>query len=360
MKAAVCHEFGRPLVIEDVNLREPKHGEIEVKMRACAICHSDISYAEGAWGGRLPAVYGHEGAGYISNFGDGVVGYKIGDPVMVTLIRACGCCTSCVNGLPTICESPYDRCRGPLSTLDDGLLEQGLSVAAFAESVVVDQSQIAGIPEDMPMDVASLLSCGVITGVGAVTNTAKVRPGSSVVVIGAGGVGLNTIQGAAICGASKIIAIDMTEEKLFAAREFGATHGILATGDKLDNTVKEITNKRGADYVFVTVGVIEACESSQKYMAVGGTMIMVGMPPIGAKAAYEPVMITAASQSMLGSTMGSTVLKRDIPYLIDLYRQGRLKLDELITRRYRLEEINEAIVDTKAGNARRNVIIFDE
>ncbi len=359
MKAAVCHEFGKPLVIEEVNLRAPEHGEVEVKIRACAICHSDILYAEGAWGGALPAVYGHEGAGHITALGSGVTGYKTGDPVLVTLIRACGCCPSCATGVPTNCESPYDRTGGPLSTLDGGLLEHGMATAAFAESVVVDQSQIVGIPEKMEMDVASLLSCGVITGVGAATNTARVRPGSSVVVIGAGGVGLNTIQGAVICGASKIIAIDITDKKLATAREFGATHGLLLSGENPSHVVRQITNGRGADYVFITVGAVEAYESAAQYMAVGGVMVMVGMPPTGAKATYEPVMIAATNQSMLGSKMGNTVLKRDIPYLIELYHQGRLKLDELITRRYRLDEINEAIADTRAGNARRNVIIFD-
>ena len=359
MKAAVCHEFGKPLIVEEVNLRAPKHGEVEVKMRACAICHSDILFAEGAWGGTLPAVYGHEGAGHITALGDGVTGYKVGDPVLVTLIRACGHCLSCASGRPTNCELPYDRTRGPLSTADGGLLEHGMATATFAESAVVDQSQIVRIPDEISMDVASLLSCGVITGVGAVTNTAKVRPGASVVVIGAGGVGLNTIQGAVICGAVKIIAVDITEEKLDAAKEFGATHGVLATEEKMHRIIRQITDGRGADYVFITVGVAQAYDSAPKYTAPGGIMVMVGMPPSGEKASYEPVMMAATSQSMLGSNMGDTMLKRDIPCLIELYRQGRLKLDELISKRYRLEEINEAIADTRAGNARRNVIVFE-
>jgi len=359
MKAAVCHEFSQPLVIEEVALRAPQQGEVEVAIKACAICHSDISYAQGAWGGTLPAVFGHEAAGHVTAIGAGVSGFDLGDTVLVTLIRSCGHCVSCHEGQPSRCETGVDRDHGPLSTLDGGILNHGLQTAAFAEKAVVDQTQIVKIPDDLPMDAACLLACGVITGVGAATNTAKVKPGSSVVVIGAGGVGLNAIQGAVICGASTIIAVDLSQEKLDAALEFGATHGILATGPKPHRQVKKLTGGRGADYVFVTVGAAQAYQTAPQYLNVGGTVVMVGMPPLGATATYEPVLVASASQTMVGSKMGDTVLNRDIPYLIDLYKQGRLKLDELVTRRYPIEEINEAIADTVAGNARRNVIVFD-
>lgn len=358
MKAAVCHEFGKPLVIEEVNLSAPTNGQVEVKIAACAICHSDILYAEGAWGGTLPAVYGHEAAGKVTAVGEGVTNCQVGDTVLVTLIHSCGHCVSCAGGQPARCETGVDRINGPLSTHDGGVLEQGLQTAAFAERAVVDQSQIARIPDDIPMDAACLLSCGVITGVGAATNTAKIRPGSTVVVIGAGGVGLNAVQGAAICGASKIIAVDLAQDKLDAAMEFGATHGVLAEG-KPYRDVKKLNGGRGADFVLVTVGAVQAYQTAPRYLAIGGTMVMVGMPPSGATVTYEPVMVAATSHTMTGSNMGDTVLTRDIPYLVDLYQQGRLKLDELVTRRYRLEEINEAIADTVAGNARRNVIMFD-
>jgi S-(hydroxymethyl)glutathione dehydrogenase/alcohol dehydrogenase len=206
---------------------------------------------------------------------------------------------------------------------------------------------------------ASLLACGVITGMGAVTNTAQVSTGSTVVVIGAGGVGLNAIQGAAIAGASKIIAIDVSKEKLDAAKEFGATDGILTSEEKPYRIVKKMTGGRGVDYVFVTVGSIPAYESASRFLSVGGSVVMVGMPPSGAKVAIEPVILATTSQSLLGSYMGSSVLKKDIPVLIDLYKQGRLKLDELVTRQYSLNEINEAVNDVKLGNTRRNVIVFD-
>ncbi|MFQ5438486.1 MAG: Zn-dependent alcohol dehydrogenase [Paracoccaceae bacterium] len=359
MKAAVCHAFGEPLVIEEVNLRAPQAGEVQVAIRACAICHSDILYAQGAWGGTLPAVFGHEAAGHICGLGEGVTGYAIGDTVLATLIHSCGHCVSCREGQPARCETSVDRDRGPLTTADGGVLSQGLQTAAFAEKTVVDQSQIVKIPADIPLDAACLLSCGVITGVGAATNSANVRPGSSVVVIGAGGVGLNAIQGAAICGAASIIAVDLAQDKLDAAMEFGATHGILASAGKPHRLVKQLTNGRGADYVLVTVGVAQAYQEAPRYLCRGGMMVMVGMPPAGHSASYEPTNVASAGHTFRGSKMGDAVLWRDIPYLVDLYKQGRLKLDELVTRRYRLEEINEAIADTVAGNARRNVIMFD-
>ena len=270
IKAAVCREFGAPLVIEDVALAEPGPGEVEVTLEACAICHSDLSFMDGGWGGTLPAVYGHEAAGRISALGDGVQGYAVGDAVLVTLIRSCGTCGSCATGQPVQCATPYDRDAGPLKAADGGVMQHGLACGAFAEKAVVDQSQIAAIPADMPMDAASLLSCGVVTGVGAVVNTANVRPGQNVVVIGAGGVGLNAIQGAAIAGAARIIAMDVLPEKLDSARDFGATDGVLANGEKPWKDVARITGGRMADAVFVTVGAIPAFEQALRYLAPGG------------------------------------------------------------------------------------------
>lgn len=359
VKAAVCHEFGAPLSIEEVELRAPIKGEVEVKLDACAICFSDISYLDGGWGGTLPAVYGHEAAGRIVALGEGVEGYAEGDTVLVTLIRACGHCQPCATGVPTQCGTPYDRNAGPLSMPDGSVLEHGMACGAFAERVVVDQSQIARVPDTIPMEAASLLSCGVITGVGAAVNTANIRPGQNVVVIGAGGVGLNAIQGAAIAGAARIIAVDMVEEKLEAAKEFGATDGILATDPKPWKEVARITGGRMADKVLVTVGAIPAFESAPRLMGSGGDMFIVGMPHSGDIAKYEPVIFGALAQGMKGTKMGDVVLKRDIPWMVDLYQQGRLKLDELVSGRWSLDQINEAIADTRSGAARRNVIMFD-
>lgn len=357
IKAAVCREFGKPLQIEDIQLAAPKQGEIEVTLDACAICHSDISYADGAWGGTLPAVYGHEAAGRISALGDGVKNLKIGDTVVVTLIRACGQCPNCSQGKPVICSTSNED-KGPLKDAHGEPLEQAMNSGAFAEKVVVDQSQVVVVPDDMPLDAASLIACGVITGVGAVVNAANIRAGQDVVVIGAGGVGLNAIQGARIAGARRIIAVDMNAEKLEIAKEFGATDGVLGTGE---NPWKDAIDKmgKGADAVIVTVGAIPAYDAAPRYLAPGGKVIIVGMPPSDALSQYEPGILAAIGQGMIGSKMGDAVIKRDIPWMVDLYQQGRLKLDELISGHWSLDQINEAIADTKTGTAKRNVIVFN-
>lgn len=359
IKAAVCHEFGAPLVIEDIHLRAPQVGEVEVTLHAVAICHSDISFASGAWGGSLPAVYGHEAAGVISAVGDNVKGLAVGDRVVVTLIRACGTCRSCAGGKPTICETPYDGDAGPIRTVEGGTLHQAMACGAFAEKVVVDQSQLVKVSPSIPMEAASLIACGVITGVGAVVNAAGLRAGQDVVVIGAGGVGLNAIQGARIAGARRIVAVDMTEEKLDDAKAFGATHGVLATSDKPWRAAIKALGGKGAEAVIVTVGAIPAYDQAPHYLGWGGRVVMVGMPHSGGMAEYEPVTVAYMGQGMIGSKMGDVVIQRDIPWMVDLYEQGRLQLDTLISGRWSLEQINEAIADTKAGKARRNVIVFD-
>ena len=233
-----------------------------------------------------------------------------------------------------------------------------MNSGAFAEKVVVDQSQVVVVPSDMPLDAASLLSCGVITGVGAVVNSAGLRAGQDVVVIGAGGVGLNAIQGAKIAGARRIVAVDMSEEKLEIAKSFGATDGVMATQDQPWKASYKAIG-RGADAVIVTVGAIPAYNEAPRYLATGGKVIMVGMPHSGAMATYEPVVLAAIGQGMIGSKMGDAVIKRDIPWMVDLYQQGRLKLDELISGHWSLDQINEAIADTKTGAAKRNVIVFN-
>lgn len=359
IRAAVCRAFGQPLTVEDVILAPPGPGEVRVTLSAVAICHSDILYAEGAWGGHLPSVYGHEAAGRIESVGPGVVGLSPGDPVVVTLIRACGTCHFCRTGRPSMCSTPYDRARGVLHLPDGTVVEHGTSVGGFAQAAVVHQSQVAPVPEGMPMDQAALLACGVITGAGAVLNTARVEPGAAVVVIGAGGVGLNAVQGARLAGADPVIAIDLSDSKLEAARGFGATHALRADQPKLRRAVQDLTGGRGADYVFVTVGSVSAYQGAFPLACRGGAVVAVGMPPSGATVQVEPVILASTSQRFLGSNMGNAVIARDIPLLADHWRAGRLKLAELITRRYPLERINEAIADAKAGTSLRNVIMLE-
>ena len=358
-KAAVCRAFGKPLSVETVELAEPGEGEVLIRTAACAICHSDIFYLEGAWGGELPAVYGHEAAGMVEAVGPGVTRLKAGDHVVATLIRSCGFCPACAEGAPVFCEEvfPLDRAT-PLHDQNRKPIVHGLRTGAFAEHMVVDQSQAVAIPKDVPLDSASLIACGVLTGLGAVVNTAGVNAGSSVVIIGSGGVGLNSIQGARLAGASPIIAVDIEAAKLNAAREFGATHTINAKGEDVAERVKAITGGRKADWVFVTVGVRGAAEQAVSLMKRNGATVLVGMPPSGVVATIDPGWLAADGQRILGSKMGSARPAIDVPMIVRLYREGRLKLDELISGRYRLESINEAIASSRSGAALRNVIVF--
>ncbi len=359
MKAAVCRTFGKPLVIEDVFLAEPNVGEVKVKLAACAICHSDILFADGGWGGALPAVYGHEASGIVEAVGDGVGNVQPGDHVVATLVRSCGQCSCCAQGYHGSCLETYPLDdKSPLSATDGSLIVHGLRTGAFAEYVVVEASQVVTIAKDIPFDVACLLACGVLTGFGAVTNSAKVRPGSSVVIIGTGGVGLNSVQGAALSGAATIIAIDVSDDKIKAAKLFGATHGIKASANNISAKVKQLTQGFGADYVFVTVGAKQAFDSAPSLVARGGSIILVGMPATGVMSEIDPGTIANDCISIIGSKMGASNIHVDIPHLVELYKAGRLKLDELITARYPLEHINEAIAAVKRGEALRNVIIF--
>ncbi len=359
MKAAVCREFGKPLVIEEVSLADAGPGEVKVKLAATAICHSDISYADGAWGGDLPAVYGHECAGVVESVGLGVTTVKVGDPVVVTLIRSCGHCHGCVRGMPVTCTTqfPLDA-KSPITDKSGKSLVQSMRTGGFAEQVLVHESQCVTIPGNVPMTSASLLACGVITGFGAVTNTARVPAGSHVVVIGTGGVGLNSIQGARVSGARTVIAVDIADNKLEAAKGFGATHGINSSKENVLERVMQLTDSRGADYVFVTVGAKGAFDSSYAMLAKGGSTVLVGMPASGVMSEIDPGTMAAYSQNILGSKMGSARIQVDIPNLVDLYQQKRVKLDELITKTYPLEQINEAIAAVKRGEALRNVIVF--
>jgi Zn-dependent alcohol dehydrogenase len=361
LRAAVCRAAGEALVIEDVTLAPPGPGEVEVRIAACAICHSDVAFLAGEWATSLPAVFGHEAAGIVERVGQGVRGVAPGDHVVVTLIRACGRCRCCQQGQRANCETrlPLDE-RSPLASAADGApLHQGLGTAAFAERVVVDASQVVGIEPDIALESAALLACGVITGVGAVTNTARVPPGASVVVVGCGGVGLNAIQGARLVGAGMIGAIDVAASKLDAAQRFGATDLVDASSEDPEAAVRRLTRGRGAEYVLVTVGAARALEQALTMLAPGGAMVIVGMPADGIRISVDPCALAARGQRILGSKMGASHVQTDIPALIALYRQGRLLLDELITARYPLDWINQAIETHLRGESLRNVILFD-
>ncbi len=360
MKAAVCRAFGQPLTIEEVDLAAPRAGEIRVKLAACAICHSDITCAAGGWGGELPAVYGHEAAGIVEEAGLGVTHVHPGDHVVVTLIRSCGQCIECARGAQVLCETvfPLDE-RSPLTAHAGGqTLVHGLRTGAFAEQVVVEASQAVAIPKDVPLDSAALIACGVLTGLGAVTNTAGVRAGEAVIVIGTGGVGLNSVQGARLVGASPIVALDLAADKREAALRFGATHAFDPRDGDLAAKIKATNHGRLVDWVFVTVGAKPAFDQANGLMKKGGAVVVVGMPPSGVMGSYDPGWLAADCQRIIGSKMGSARIRIDVPRIVDLYQQGRLKLDELISGRYRLEQINEAMASVTRGEALRNVIVF--
>ena len=359
IRAAVCRAFGEPMTVETVTLADPGPGEVLVAVKACAICHSDITYADGGWGGDLPMVLGHEAAGIVEAVGADVDRAAPGDAAVVTLIRACGHCHYCRGGHEYLCETEFalDR-RSPLTDADGAPLGHGLRTAAFAEKIVVEQSQLVAVDPAIPFASASLLACGAITGVGAVANTVRMPQGSHAVVIGCGGVGLNAVQGARIAGAASVIAIDLAREKLEAAKRLGATHALDPIRDDAVNAVMAATGGRGADFVFVASGAPAALESATGYIGKNGTVVIVGMPPSDVDISYNPASFAGFGQRIVGSKMGSACVCRDIPHLADLYHGGQLELDGLVTGRFTLDEINAAVAATRAGRGLRNVIVF--
>lgn len=359
MKAAVCYEYGKPLVIEELDIAAPEAGEVKVKMTAAAICHSDVHIISGDWGTRLPLVPGHEGAGVVVEVGPEVDRVQVGDAVVVSLLRECGNCPGCAANAPHLCSGrfPMDT-NGRLRNQNGDRILAGLNTGAFAEYVVVSQTQLVPYSVNMSAEAAALLACGVITGVGAVNNSADVEAGKSVVVIGAGGVGLNSIQGAKLRGADPIIALDLQDAKADIARDFGATHFVNASADDVKKQIRRLTGG-GADYTFVTVGSRAAAELGYSLTGLRGTLTYVGIPDWKSTVPVPVGLTILAEKKIAGSFMGSTNLKDDVPMLIEQYSQGELKLDELITNRYSLEQINEAIAGTKSGTVLRNVIMFE-
>ena len=358
MKAAVCREHGRPLTIEDVEVGPPGSDEVRVNIAASAICHSDITYAAGEWGGETPAIYGHEAAGLIESVGRNVTGVGPGDHVIVGLLRTCGECFHCRLGEDNLCIGEFED-RSPFVGAAGEMIVRGLKTGAFAEQTVVHHSQVVPVPKDVPFTSASLLACSVLTGFGAVMNTAQIPPGSTAAVIGVGGVGLGAVQGAGYAGASQVIAVDLVDAKLKAATSLGATSTINATDTDAIEAARALTGGVGPDYVFVTVGASPAIDQGLGMVRRGGSVVLVGMPGSGVMTEFEAVGFSDASQRILGSKMGSSRLAVDVPKLIGLYRSGSLKLDEMISNMYPLDQINDAIDEVIASRVLRNVIVFD-
>jgi S-(hydroxymethyl)glutathione dehydrogenase / alcohol dehydrogenase len=347
-------------VIEELVVDPPEAGEVLVEIAACAICHSDIAFADGDWDGALPAVYGHEAAGVVREIGRGVTTVRPGDHVVVTLLRSCGRCFFCTRGAWHLCEGTFPADQASrLHTEDGEPVIQAMRTGAFAEQAVVDESQVAPVPPSLSLEVASLLGCGVLTGVGAVLNDVRVGQGSSVVVIGTGGVGLNAVQGAVLARADPIVAVDTSPVKREAARTFGATHDIDPAAADLPVTVRALTEGRGADYVFVTVGRGDAVERSLACVRRGGTIVVLGLPPLGETFPVVAVDLVHDDVRIVGSKIGSgsKSLGDEIGSLVRLYEEGLLRLDELITGRYPLARINDAITAARQGDALRNVVV---
>lgn len=372
MKAAVSYGAGRPLEVEEVSVASPAEGEVLVEVGACAICQSDLHYLSGAWPGKpFPAICGHEVAGTVIAAGKSVDGVAEGDRVVASLIRDLGTCDPCRAGHPRrgycraghpyLCETsiPLDReerFRNPAGER----VHQGLKVGGFAERILIHHSQLARVPQDMPLEHASLLACGVLTGYGAVFNTARMPPGATVAVVGIGGVGINCLQAAAIGEAETLIAIDLAPQKFELARRLGASHALDASDQGVKDAVLEITEGFGVDYAFVAAGAGPAIELGAEILGKLGCLVVAALPPAGVSARMHPRLLVNRNQSVLGTKMGSARLSRDIPILVEHYRAGRLALGELIAGRYPLSAINEAIESAGQGAAARNVIDFHQ
>ena len=360
MKAAVFPAVNTPLPIEDVNIDGPMAREVVVRTAASGVCHSDLHFIEGLYPMVTPSILGHEAAGVVEEVGELVTYLQPGDHVISCLSVFCGHCRQCLSGHPSRCSQRPRRAEGepPRLSLQDGTpINQGFNLSSYGERMLVHENALVKIDDDMPLDRAALIGCGVITGVGAVFNTARIEPGCSVAVFGLGGVGLAVVQGARIAGARQIIAVDVVEPKLTRALEVGATHVVDASSRDPVEAIRDLSGG-GVDYSFEAIGLKIAAEQAWNCLIPGGTATVVGMIPVGEKVEIEGRMFLS-ERKIQGSGMGSNRFRTDMPRLIDLYRQGRLLLDEMITRRGRLEDVNEAFRAMKAGEVTRSVLMYD-
>lgn len=365
MKAAVLRQYGEPLSIETLDLLPPQDGEVLVRFAASGVCHSDMTRIQGKRHSALPIVLGHEASGYVEQVGPGVTHLAPGDRVVMSFLYDCGQCFYCCLGRPNLCEVGRSLLRD--GTMVDGTtrLRSGdevvhhMVVSSFAEKGVVPARCAVKIPDDVPMEAAALIGCGVLTGTGAVFNTAVVRPGDSVLVVGTGGIGLNVIQGARIAGASVIAVSDLNPDKLAIAREFGATHVIDARTQDPAEVAHGLTQGRGVDHAFEAIGNKHTIRQCYDAIRPGGTAVVVGISEAGACCEVEAITLPMQEKVLTGSFYGSYRPRLDVERLVDLYRSDRLRLDELISRRYRLEQINEAFHDLHSGVLARGVISYD-
>ncbi|WP_332769230.1 Zn-dependent alcohol dehydrogenase [Phenylobacterium sp.] len=360
MKAAVLRQIGQPLQIEDVRIGKPGPHEVLVRTAAAGVCHSDLHFIEGSYPYPLPVVLGHESSGVVEQVGSEVRTVKPGDHVVTCLSAFCGHCNHCLTGRMSLCVSPETRRDDdaePRLASTTGGLNQFLNLSSFAEQMLIHEHACTPIRKDMPLDVAALLGCAVTTGVGAVIHTSRVRPGETVAVLGCGGVGLAAVNGAAIAGAGRIIAIDRQASKLELARSFGATDVINASEGDVVQQVRELTGG-GVEHSFEAIGLKATTEQAFAMLARGGVANVIGMIPVGTKIELDGYEFLGEKR-IQGSFMGSNRFPVDLPRFVDFYMQGKLHLDQMISRRIKLDQVNEAFEELKRGELARSVILFD-
>ena len=362
MKAAVLNAIPGQLDIEDVSIDAPGPREVLVRTAAAGLCHSDLHFMEGKYPHPCPAVLGHESAGVVEAVGADVRYVQPGDHVITCLSAFCGYCEQCISGHLSLCDNKATdlvRRPGEASRLsrDGEPVNTFLHLSSFAEQMLVHEHALVKIDPEMPLDKAALIGCGVTTGMGAVFRTARVEPGSTVAVIGCGGIGLAAVQGARITGANKVIAVDMVGSKLELAQSLGATHVVNASEGDAVEQVKELTDGKGVHYSFEAVGLKQTAEQSFNMLRNGGQATVIGMIPVGTKVEVHGVDFLY-EKKLTGSNMGSNQFRTDMPRFVEMYLDGRLKLDEMVSKTISLEEINDGFEEMKTGTVARSVIAF--
>jgi len=367
IKAAVLYKPKEKIVVEEVELMPPKANEVLVRIKAAGVCHSDLARIKGERYSKYPVVLGHEGCGIVESIGENVTRVKPGDKVVLSWVSPCGKCYYCCRGLEHLCLEHYNYYIA--GTLPEGStrLKKGTQeiyhfqcLSMFAEYAIVPESACITIPKNIPAKYAAVVGCAVMTGIGSVWNTANVLPGSSVVVFGVGGVGLNCIQGAHSISATPIIAVDVNDKKLETAKKFGATDLINAKKQDTLLRVKELTGNIGADYAFVAVGNSNVIEQAYECVRRQGTVVVVGMAPMDQKISINALSIPYDEKIIKGSFYGSPNLRVDFNRIIDLYEKNVINLKDLISRTYPLEKINEAFDDLEKGELTRGVLVIED
>ena len=359
MRAAVLPEVGAEFEISDVELAPVGPHHVQVRIAASGVCHSDLSIQTGGLPFPLPSVLGHEGAGVVEAVGSEVTRVEPGDHVVLSWIPPCRACASCLGGQPFLCERGLtDALSQPYGTWKGKPLLAGLGTATFGEATVVLDRAVVPIDPSLPLELAALVGCAVSTGVGAVVNTARVPPGSRVAVVGCGGVGLSVVQGAALAGASSIVAVDRVSDKLALATSMGATDVIDASANDAVDAVLDLSRGRGVDFAFEVVGAPPTIKQAFAMTRRGGTTVLVGAGRPDQTVTFTAMEMFVGAKSILGCVYGSTDPDRDFPRLLDLHQNGRLHLDRLVSRRIGLDDVNDAFRAMEAGEVARSVIVY--